>query len=87
MLSEDQATSDIPLVCPVKFLINAPVKGDQILTIVSPASAHIRCIQAIGLGSKVQDWNEPQDASITPSWLNLTADSDLVCPCIVWRSS
>lgn len=34
-LSEDHATSDNPCVWPIRFLMNSPVSGDQILTTFS----------------------------------------------------
>ena len=34
-LSADQATSDRPCVCPMRFLRNVPVSGDHILTTFS----------------------------------------------------
>jgi len=40
-LSDDQATSDRPFECPVKFLTSCPVCGDQIFTSLSPAGSQV----------------------------------------------
>lgn len=86
--SEDQAMSDKPFECPVKFLTSCPVCGDQIFTSLSPAGFQVhenkdlfqKLLIQMSRGFRKHAQHE---ASSVPSGLNLTAEIDWVCPDIV----
>jgi hypothetical protein len=74
--------SDKPFSCPARFLTSSPVNGSQIFTRLSFA-AHVGqpCTHIKRIGSA------PHDASICPSGLNFTDESEAVWPRIVCLSA
>ena len=76
--SLDQAISDMPCVCPTSVLMKSPVSVSQIFMSLSAASLRIQHRYTRHLKATAE--NTPEEASILPSGLNLTAEMERVCP-------